>query len=232
MKRLNTVISMGRIAFILLLVAGFMGFSSDAMAKVKSRKVTINTEPGSIIYIDGKQAESNPAEVKVEANTNVIVKVMRKGFITMEKNYQNDGEHEIPREEFYKLEVDEAFNNSVETDQANRDVNIKTGMKEDDAWKMIGHIVTSSFDVIDVSDKATGYIRTGWVVNNYKAATVRSRVIIKIGSSSPLVYRAKVVSEIAKPGTPVGQDEAFKPWDRVLRSYENITSDLQTRLMK
>jgi len=233
MKSLSSVLRVNKLVFILLAAAGLFMLPGRAEAgKVKSRKVMINTEAGAIIFIDGKQAETNPIEIRVEANTNVIVRVEKPGYISQEKNYQNDGNHEIPREEFFKLEVDDAVQNSTASDRVNNDVNIKTNLREDDAWKMISHIVTSSFDAIDVSDKSAGYLRTGWVVNTFKSSTIRTRVIIKIGSSTPLVYRAKVVSEIAKTGTPVSQDESFKPWNRVLRSYENIINDLEGRLIK
>jgi hypothetical protein len=54
---------------------------------------------------------------------------------------------------------------------------------------MISHLVTSGFDVIDVTDKTSGYMRTGWVVKNFNSSVIRTRMIIKECSSSPLVYK-------------------------------------------
>ena len=152
--------------------------------------------------------------------------------MTEERNYINDGNHEIPRADFIKLEVDEAYENSFTTDLVNRDKDIHTNLKEDDAWKLVSRVVTSYFDVIEVTDKATGYMRTSWVTKNFKNATIRTRLIIKTGSSDPLFYQAKLVSEIGKAGATANQDESFKPWDRALRTFENVIPDLQSRLGK
>lgn len=214
----------------LLSLCLFAGMQS--WAGVRDKRLTINTENGAKIYVNGKLIAPTTAEFVVEAYTTANVKVEKPGFVTEERNYINDGNHEIPRAEFIKLDVDEAWENSSSSDVANHDIDIKTNLKEDDAWKLISRIITGNFDVIEVTDKATGYMRTSWVVKTFKNATVRTRLIIKTGSSDPLIYKAKLVSEIGRVGATAGQDESFKPWDRVLRSYENMIPDLQSRLGK
>ena len=185
-----------------------------------------------MIIVDGKQIATTTTEIKVLPYTSTNVRVEKVGYVTEERNYLNDGAHEIPRADFIKLEVDDAYQNSFTTDLANHDIDIKTGLKEDDTWKLISRIITSTFDVIEVTDKATGYMRTAWVMKSFKSATIRTRLIIKTGSSDPLVYKAKLVSEIGKPGATASQDENFKSWDRVLRTFENVIPDLQSRLGK
>ncbi len=73
---------------------------------------------------------------------------------------------------------------------------------------------------------------TAWVVKNYKAATIRTRLIIKTTSNDPLSYKGKLISEIAPSGTSSSHDENFKAWDRLLRSFENVMPELQSRLGK
>lgn len=204
----------------------------NVQAGVKSKKLTINTESGAKIYVDGKLIAPTSAEIKIEAYSTANVRIEKPGFVTEERNYINDGNHEIPRAEFIKMETDEAYQNSFTADMSNHDIDLKTNLKEDDAWKLVSRIITGSFDVIEVTDKATGYMRTSWVTKSFKNATIRTRLIIKTGSSDPLVYKAKLVSEIGKPGSSASQDDAFKPWDRVLRSFENVIPDLQSRLGK
>jgi hypothetical protein len=206
--------------------------AGQSQAGVRSKWLTINTENGAKIYVDGKFIAPTTAEIKIEAYTTANVKIEKTGFVPEERNYINDGNHDIPRSEFIKLEVDEAYSNSFSSDLANHDIDIKTNLKEDDAWKLISRIITGNFDVIEVTDKATGYMRTSWVVKTFKNATVRTRLIIKTGSSDPLIYKAKLVSEIGKAGATASQDENFKPWDRVLRTFENVIPDLQSRLGK
>ncbi len=65
----------------------------------------------------------------------------------------------------------------------------------------------------------------------YMQNTIRSRVIIKLGNSSPYTIKIKLVSEYSgEAGTSSKADEKFREWDRVLRRYENLIGDLQTRL--
>ena len=143
-----------------------------------------------------------------------------------------DLKHEIPSTDYIQLEKDDAYESSLTTDLANRDIDIRTSHNEDDSWKLIARIITNNFDVIQISDKATGYMCTAWVVKNYKAATIRTRLIIKTTSNDPLSYKGKLISEIAPSGTSSSHDENFKAWDRLLRSFENVMPELQSRLGK
>jgi hypothetical protein len=197
-----------------------------------SKKVTINTEADAQIFIDGKLVGNTSTQIKIPGNSTVNVRIEKTGFITQERNYVNDGKHEIPKSDYIKLEKDDAFESSFISDLANRDIDIRTGHNEDDSWRLISRIITNSFDVIQVTDKSTGYMCTAWVVKTFKAATVRTRLIIKTASTDPLMYKAKLVSEIAPPGTSASQDEVFKVWDRILRTFENVIPELQSRLAK
>ena len=216
--------------FLFGIVALLFSIPGTTIAAVRSKTITISTETGGKIMLDGKLVGTATAEIEIASYTTASIKIEKVGFITAERTYINDGQHEIPRSEFIKLEVDEAFEGSVAIDQGNRDIELKTTLKEDEAWKKISSIITGYFDILETTDKSAGYLKTGWVLKNFKNATVRSRVIIKNGSTDPLVYKAKLVSEIAAPGATSGQDEKFKQWDRVLRAYENVIPDLQSRL--
>lgn len=219
--------------FILVAIT-FLGLFSvaDANAKVKTKKIVINTEADAKIIIDGKQVAANTTQIKVLPYSTVNVRIEKVGFINEERNYVNDGKHVLPESDFIKLEKDDAYENSYVTDIANRDVDIHTTHTEDDAWKLISRIITNNFDVIQVTDKSTGYMCTAWVVKTFKAATVRTRLIIKTAGTDPLTYKAKLVSEIGPSGTSASQDENFKSWDRLLRTFENVVTDLQSRLSK
>jgi hypothetical protein len=232
MKKNYTMVSFKSALFLIATAVLVCFMPNDLQAKVKSKKLVINTENGAKIFVDGKMIGATTTEIKVPAYSTVNVRVEKIGFITEERNFMNDDSHEIPKTYYIKLDPDDAYEQSFTTDIANKDIDIKTNQKEDDAWKLISRIITNSFDVIQVTDKATGYMCTAWTVKNFRAATVRTRLIIKTGSSEPLVYKAKLVSEIGKAGASANQDENFKPWDRVLRTYENVITDLQSRLGK
>jgi len=44
-----------------------------------------------------------------------------------------------------------------------------------------------------------------------------------------LTYKEKLVPKIAPPGTSGNADESFKNRDRMLRTFENVIPDLQSR---
>ena len=219
---------------ILLLTAFMMLFATpeSALARLRTKKITINTDAEAKLYVDGKLVGSGTTVIKVAPNSTVNIRAEKVGFITQEKNYVNDERHELPKTDFIKLEKDDAYENSFVTNLANQDIDIRTGKTEDEAWRLISRIITNSFDVIQVTDKTTGYMCTAWIVKNFKSATVRTRLIIKTGNTEPLTYKAKLVSEIAPAGTAASADESFRSWDRLLRTFENVIPDLQSRLGK
>jgi hypothetical protein len=60
---------------------------------------------------------------------------------------------------------------------------------------------------------------------------VRTRIIVKRQSDSPLRYVVKIVSERNKDGIySLTEDEAFDAWDRLLNSYKDVISEMQARL--
>ena len=86
-------------------------------------------------------------------------------------------------------------------------------------------------DVIEVTDQATGYLRTGWNVwQRNGGRVIRTRVIVKQSSTTPLKYSIKLQSEYAPPGTSIKDDERFQPWDRILLTYKDLINEAQSRL--
>jgi hypothetical protein len=162
----------------------------------------------------------------------VNVKVEKLGYLIGLIEFCNKpGITAPPKTYFYQMEKDDAYDATEATDVANVDIEIKTTKKEDDAWKLLSQIITTYFDVIEVTDKSTGYLRTAWVVQTFKQKTIRTRIIVKLASTDPLAYKIKLVSEVAGAGqVSVKSDELFKEWDRILRKYKEIIREAQTRL--
>jgi hypothetical protein len=159
----------------------------------------------------------------VQKNSTVNVVVKKAGFYSEERNYSDNGATKLPKSEFIKLVKDPSYESSVSTDIANKDIDIKTDRSEDEAWKLLSQIVTSKFDVIDVTDKSSGYMRTAWATKTFGKATIRTRLIIKMGNSNPLLYKVKIISERSEAEkVSAKDDERFEEWDRLLRTYEGI----------
>src|SRR5690606_13723927 len=105
-------------------------------------------------------------------------------------------------------------------DIANVDIEmICNTMDKEQAWKLMNQIVLSYIDVIEMTDKETGYLRTAWSLKTFMQNTIRTRIIIKETATEPLGLQRKLVSESCEvPMTSVKRDEHYTGWDRVLRS--------------
>ena len=218
-------------AFLLFLVLALVSSASFAGKKVVKLGVS---EPDAKIYLDGKLMGTGQLDIVVLSYSCVNVKIEKVGYLTENITFCYKPNYAPPPKTYYvEMKKDDAFDATEATDMANIDIEIKTNKPELDAWKLISQIITSYFDVIEVTDRETGYLRTAWVVQTFKQNTIRTRVIVKLGSSDPLTYKVKLISEQSgQPQTSVNSDELFKEWDRVLRKYKEIINEVQTRLTK
>ncbi len=214
---------------IFFILAVILSFSSFAGKKVV--KMTVS-EADAIIFANNRQVGTGQAEITILTDQCLTIRIEKPAYLTETIKFCNKkGSPEIPKTHFVQMERDDAWDASEATDMVNIDIEIQTSKTELDAWKLISQIVTNHFDVIEVTDRETGYLRTSWVVKNFKMNTVRSRMIIKLGSSDPLTYRVKLVSEQAGVAlASVKSEELFKEWDRVLKKYKEIIHEIQTRL--
>jgi len=214
-----------------LLVLTIMAISLSATAGKKVVRFTVS-EQDAKIYIDGKMLGAGQLEVTILPYACVIVKVEKVGYLTGLMEFCNKPNYSPPpKTYFYQMEKDDAYDATEATDVANVDIEVKTNKKEDEAWKLLSQIITTYFDVIEVTDKSTGYLRTAWVIQTFKQKTIRTRIIVKLASSDPLAYKIKLVSEVADAGqVSVKSDELFKQWDRILRKYGEVIHEATSRL--
>ena len=184
------------------------------------------------IYVNGKLLGKGNLELSVQKKGCLTVVVKRIGFLTEKIEFCNKKGYPDPPKSYYlELQRDDSFDASIQTDIANVDIEIKAKNGKDKAWKLINQIVLSNIDVIEMTDKETGYLRTAWALKTFKQNTIRTRIIVKESSSDPLVFKVKLVSEYSGiPMTSVKSDELYKEWDRVLRTYSNLVSELQARV--
>jgi len=192
------------------------------------------SESDAAIYVDGEKLGIGSVEIKLKSNQCKNIRVEKIGYLVVERKFCSGGSYpKLPKTYHFELEEDAAWNSSISTDIANVwvAIKVKEGSTELDAWKLLGQIITDYFDVIEITDRETGYLRTSWELKSFDQNTIRSRVILKLGSSSPLIYKVKLVSEASgRGGTSVKQDENYKEWDRILRKYKDLVETLQNRL--
>jgi hypothetical protein len=206
-----------------------------ASTAIKAQSVEISTsEPDAKIIVDGQTLGTGTLKIKVPKSSCVNVKIEKTGFLKYEQTFCNKrGMADLPKKQFFNMKRDDAEEASIKTDQANIDFSVEVNKKLDanETWKLVNQIVTDYFDAIEVSDKETSYLRTSWSIQSFLQNTIRTRLIIKLSKSDPLTFKIKLVSEYSgAPLTSVKADELFHEWDRVLRKYQNVISDFNTRL--
>ena len=185
------------------------------------------------IYINGKLVGKGTTVVTVPNKDCVTIIVKKIAYLTERIEFCNKKDMTKPPKTYYvEMKRDDSYDASIQTDIANIDIELKcNSMDKEKAWKLINQIVLTYIDVIEMTDKETGYLRTAWSLKTFLQNTVRTRIIIKESSSDPLVFKVKLISEASGiPMTSVKSDELYKEWDRVLRSYSNVISEFQARV--
>lgn len=211
---------------VLFILSTCLAFGFDKKVKISS------SEQDASIFVNGQLAGTGSVELKIEKGTCVNVRVEKVGFVIEERTLCDQKNQPEPnKSEFIRMSVDEAYTASSSSDISNVDISIKPAKDELEAWQLISRIVTSYFDVIETTDRETGYLRTAWVAQSFNGSMVRSRCIVKLGNTSPLEYKVKLISEYSNAkGATVKTDEAFKEWERILRKYEGLMPELQSRV--
>jgi len=191
------------------------------------------SESDAEIFINGKLVGKGSAVVTVPKDDCVTVIIRKVAYLTERIEFCNKKNMTYPPKTYYvEMKRDDSFDASIQTDIANIDIELKCNtIEKDRAWKLINQIVLTYIDVIEMTDKETGYLRTAWSLKTFRQNTIRTRIIIKESSSDPLVFKVKLISESSGlPMTSVKSDELYKEWDRVLRSYSNVISEFQARV--
>lgn len=202
---------------------------------MKDRVVQINTTPNdATIKMDGRQVGAGEYGIKILEGACVEVIVEKAGYVAITKNFCNQRNMQSPPvNEHVVLKEDEAYSSSIQSDQANVNfsISVGSGRSEEDAWKVMNQIVTNYFDVIEMSDKETGYVRTAWNMKNFPNNTIRTRIIVKPGNTGSSQYVVKIQSEASgAANTAAKDDEKFREWGRILNTYKDIISEMQSRL--
>ncbi len=201
---------------------------------LNDRQVVVRAVPATaVILLDGREVATDQYSVVVGKDQCAEVGVEQDGFVGQVRRYCNSKGHTMPELDVVRLLVDEAFTGSQATDQANNNITIEVGETRsfDEAWKIMSLIVLSEFDILEITDKETGYLRTAWTVARFGSSAVRTRVIVKQGDISPIKFVVKIVSEFSTDAeAAVNCDVCFRPWDRLLYQYKDMINEMIYRL--
>ncbi|MDE6857224.1 MAG: hypothetical protein K2J33_00590 [Alistipes sp.] len=211
-------------ALLIVAVALFVPTESTA----KNKKIIVQPAEAKI-YVDGSYVADGNYFLKFKRRDDLfVVKVEAPGYVTkVVKIFKSDTRKTVT----VALREDDSLESSVASNLANRyfTVNVREGVDENLAWKLLSQVMLNYFDEMQTSDKASGYMTTTWVTETFPMAEVkvRTRVQIKQATSEGLTYQIRITSEIA----PLGSGEqSYKPWPRVLKKYESLINEMQARI--
>ena len=219
-----------------ILLAAFLLLFSFASAK----EVKISVMPEDTkIYVDGVYVGDGYTTVNVRRRESFIVlKFEKDGYVTMNtKIFYKDKRKAVS----FVLREDKFYSESIPVGNANKfftqeiDVDYFKDAKDANllVWKMMHQVLLNYFDEIESSDMLSGFIQTPWKVKPFpnSGIQVRTRVTVKqsnIGNN--LTYKIKISSETASIGT--NREESFQETMRILKKYESLISEFQSRLGK
>lgn len=207
-----------------------------AIQVVNAQKKTIHVLPENAkIFYNGQEVGNGSYEIKFKRGDDfVVLRFEAPGYITRTvRLFRENPKKTI----LYELYQDEAEMNSMGAgegvDIANKyfTVTCREGMSEDVVWKRLMNIAVSNFENVEIRDKAAGWIRTAWVPTTFAYQIVRTRMEIRLqfAGEGELVYQVKLSSEIADKDCG-RSDQCFERYDRILRKYEGVITELQTTL--
>jgi len=199
---------------------------------LRDRMVAVRAVPAdATIMVNGQEAGKGEFQVTVPEGESVSVAVSAAGYVTRRKQYWNQANSpKPPAEDRFQLPVDDAFANSVRSDQAGATFILQPSAR-DKAWQTLTIIVQTFFEDIESRDKESGYLRTAWKLTSFPNCSVRTRVIVTLTDPNVPRFRVQVASEYStEGGVSVRCDDCFKPWDRTLREYVDMINELKARI--
>ncbi|MGM9869381.1 MAG: PEGA domain-containing protein [Sodaliphilus sp.] len=214
-------------------ISKFFGRQKDIQIVVIPSNATIK--------VNGSYYGEGSAKVTIKKKDFISLECSAPGYETLTTRvYGNDGRKTIE----IKLKEDMLLKQTAESSVANNFFTVKvnkslystdkkTGKRNaENAWKMAHSVLLKYFEEIMTSDASSGFIQTPWIYKNYveSGKTLRHRVTIKESNiGGDLTFQIKLASEIA-PTQARSQEEAFIETTRVMKEFESLVSEFQTRL--
>lgn len=223
---------------LLLLLSITMLVPSTFARKIK---ITCDHEDAKI-YIDGSFLGEGAIFANVKKGEFIQVKIEKEGYVPIKTRINESAKQKSIG---YTLRIDEFYQNSFPSGNANKffTINIsedyikRAGDKDKAAilvWKQLHQILLSYFDEIEKSDQLGGFIQTNWKYKSYPTANKQVRTRVSIQQSNiggDLTYKVKISSEEAY-SLSNNSDENFQETSRILKEYEPMISEFQSRLGK
>lgn len=228
-----------RLMFVTVVVA--FGFALDIEAK---RVLKITAIPSDAqISVDGNYMGNGVVEYTLGKADFIVIKIEKEGYLTQEnKFYKSDKRNSVS----YTMRPDLFFDASVPSGLVNKFFSVTVSpeyfsidsdgrMNAEKAWKLIHQILLNCFDEMQTTDMSSSFIQTPWAYERFTESkqAVRTRVTVKQSgvAEDNLVFQIKISSEQA-PLIGMSNENSYREVVRILKKFEPLISEFQTRLSK
>jgi hypothetical protein len=179
------------------------------------------------IYLNNELVGKGKYDISFENRDKVLLTFSAIGYETASYTLsKNHTEQTVT----YKLDVDEAYENSIggETaaQYANRwvPITVRQGLNEDEVWMRMMSIVRENFEQIEKTDKSSGWIKTFPAITPYKASDVRTTLEISPSYSTGILqYKVRLYFEKRNKNSG---DEGWIKYDRLMKIYKDVIPNL------
>ena len=118
------------------------------------------------------------------------------------------------------------------------EVMVRKGRSKDDVTQRTKYYISELFETLEINDNVSGWYRTAWNVETFEDKFVRTRIEIKEipdNGDGQLKYKMLLQSQVSykKDHNRSGASpkyEDYHNWDRVLKKYVKLLSDIRNLL--
>lgn len=197
------------------------------------RDYTIKTIPeDAIITIDGNNVAQGTYSFKMDREHYIIADVSRPGYFSSTIRVEGTDE---PGIKIVKLIEDDAWIASAPaSDIANKNIRFRatSDKSDDEIWYTLIRYASDYFGDFTVNDKGAGWAKSTWVTRSFSKISVRSRMELKRNPGDKKEFTLYISSEYTTKKDANNKyckdDECFKQWDRVLKTYVELPSSLSS----
>ncbi|MCR5036515.1 MAG: hypothetical protein K6A73_04245 [Bacteroidales bacterium] len=194
-----------------------------------AREYIIKTQPeDAIIEKNGNPVGTGTYKVSLKRNEYDVIEVRKEGYFS--STVSIDGTDDEPGVYTVTLVEDDSWTASAPaSDIANKNIRFRaTADKTDDEiWYTLIRYASDYFGDFTVNDKGAGWAKSTWVTKTFSKIKVRSRLEIKRNPGDKREFTLYLSSEYTTK-KDCNDDECYKPWDRVLKTYVELPSALTT----
>jgi len=196
--------------------------------KYVERNYTIQTIPkDATISVNGNNVAQGTYSFSLDRNHYLVADVSRQGFFSSTVRIEGTDQPGIVTVTL--IEDDAWIASAPASDIANKHIRFRaTSNKDDDEiWYTLIRYASDYFGDFTVNDKGAGWAKSTWVSRSFSKIKVRSRIEIKRNPGDKKEFTMFISSEYTTK-KDCNDDECFKPWDRVLKTYVELPRALST----